>query len=290
MPVFSVETFEQQLEHLLQTLLTRGTSRTPENLADSIRYSLLSPGKRFRPRLVHAAAQALELKPEVALAAAIALEMTHCFTLIHDDLPCMDNDDFRRGRPSNHKKFGEGTALLAGDSLIGLAFESLLRARVHGIPAERVLAAVARLAAAIGPRGVCGGQAAEALLTPQSSLPDLERMHAQKTGALFVAALVIPRELAGLAEGSPVGAALEIFAHEFGRAFQIWDDLEDGFQDLERSVSILNHLSFEDAQARGLAALESGTAQLRAVLGDRCDPLTDIGDDLWKKIKELRAV
>jgi geranylgeranyl diphosphate synthase type II len=291
---FDLPGFEIRLDEMLTKLLVRGDFKTPPNLAESIRYSLLGPGKRFRPRLVMAAAEALSLKPEAAECAAFAIEMIHCFTLIHDDLPCMDNDDFRRGRPANHKQFGEAMALLAGDSLIGLGFEALMRARVHGLPAERVLAAVARLAAATGPRGVCGGQAAESLLQASSELPELERMHRAKTGALFAACLILPRELAGITEGSPLGVALEGFAFDFGLAFQIWDDLEDSLQDEEVDfnksgtyASILHYMSFAEAKAKGLGLLERATERLVAALGDRADPLTQISDELYKKIEGL---
>lgn len=296
---FSPEEFERKLDEMLTKLLTRkdasGTeARVPANLAESLRYSLLGPGKRFRPRLVMAAGEALGVRPEAAECAAMALEMVHCFTLIHDDLPCMDNDDFRRGRPSNHKQFGEAVALLAGDSLISLGFETLMRARAHGISAERVLAAVARLAAAAGPRGVCGGQAEESLLAETSTLRDLERMHRGKTGALFAACLIVTRELAGVSEGSPLGEAVESFAYDFGQAFQIWDDLEDGLQDQQTdgnkastAASILHYETFAQAKHRALQLITRATEKLVATMGDQATPLTQISDDLYRRLEGL---
>ena len=114
---------EQALAQALDRHLVSTDGRTPPNLEESIRYSLLAPGKRIRPRLALASARLVGLSPQAALPAALAVEMIHCFTLIHDDLPCMDDDDFRRGRPSNHKIYGEGLALLAGDALMMLALD-----------------------------------------------------------------------------------------------------------------------------------------------------------------------
>ena len=117
---------EQHLSETLERFFQTQEGFTPPHLQESIRYSLLSPGKRIRPRLLLASGQMLDVPHQALLPAAIAVEMVHCFTLIHDDLPCMDNDDFRRGIPTNHKKFGESLALLAGDSLMALAIDVFL--------------------------------------------------------------------------------------------------------------------------------------------------------------------
>jgi geranylgeranyl diphosphate synthase type II len=132
------------------------------------------------------------------------------------------------------------------------------------------------------------------MLGPSAQLADLERMHRGKTGALFGACLILPRELAGIGEGSPLGDALEGFAFDFGHAFQIWDDLEDSLQDEEvdankagSHASVLDYLSFPEAKAKGLNLLERSTQRLVAALGDRAEPLTQISDELYRKIEGL---
>lgn len=216
-------TFEQDLEAALNALL-KPDSFFPAPLFDSIRYSVRTPGKRIRPRIALATGQMLGLTREEVLPAAIAIEWLHCFTLIHDDLPCMDNDDWRRGLPSNHKKFGEATALLAGDSLVPMAVELLLAAPVDP---QLKGSATSALMKCIGPRGVMGGQALEEQLTEDSTLAQVQRVHDLKTGALFRACVEVPMCLKGIAEDSHPGRTLLDFALTLGRAFQIADDLED---------------------------------------------------------------
>jgi geranylgeranyl diphosphate synthase type II len=201
----------------------------PERLREAMLYSLLGPGKRIRPRLVRAVGTALDLDPEVSDVLGTALEMTHAYTLVHDDLPAMDNDDFRRGRPTNHKVYGEGLAILAGDGLALLAPAVLVRLRGK-IPAERILELVAALLDASGAPGVIAGQAAEmvhggkALAGGKSALYEIFRL---KTGALFRVALVLPAIAAG-ADRNTI-AALGKLGDDLGIAFQIADDLEDDF-------------------------------------------------------------
>ncbi len=284
------EDFETELKRALEQALTRPDGQSPINLADSIRYSLLAPGKRIRPRLALATGKMAGLDPKAALAAGIAIEMVHCFTLIHDDLPCMDNDDFRRGRPSNHKAFGEAIALLAGDALIPLAIDALAAASTLVQPAH-FLRALKRFAWASGPRGVIGGQAAEPLLTERSSLEELQKMHAMKTGALFSAAILMPMDLAGIPELSQAGApkrgeALADYAAKLGLAFQTADDLEDDAPtaaNLASTTSILRHLSPEQAKNQARASLDRAKTQLIAVWGASSSaPLTQIGDEVLK--------
>jgi geranylgeranyl diphosphate synthase type II len=220
------------------------------------------------------------LAEEAALPAALALEMVHCFTLIHDDLPCMDDDDLRRGRPSNHKIYGEALALLAGDALIPLALDALAEAAPHVAP-QAFAAALRRLSWASGPRGVIGGQAAEALLKPGSALSELETMHAMKTGALFAAALLLPKDLAGIADASPDGRAIDRFARELGLAFQVADDLEDAEED---PTSILAYMTREEAAARASERLAAACEGLRAAWGEKARELLDIATEVSAKL------
>ena len=278
---FSLPAFEAALE----TTAQRHLVRCPPNLRESILYSLLSPGKRIRPRIAHATSIMLGVPGVAALKVGTALEMIHCFSLIHDDLPCMDNDDFRRGQPSNHKAYGEALALLAGDSLCFMGALALLDLR-GVVSAERLADAVTRLHTLVGPEGTVGGQAAEMLLNTSSTEEDLRSMHLQKTGALFLASVLIPADLAAVAEDSPSWKALERFGQSLGSAFQTADDLEDGRQDKERpEVNILAHLTAEQAEQRATEELQAAAQQLRSIWGDASFPLITLTDEVLMMLK-----
>jgi geranylgeranyl diphosphate synthase type II len=284
---------EDALKSALERHLEGSDGKTPSNLADAIRYSLLAPGKRIRPRLCLATAQLVGLSKAAALPAALALEMIHCFTLIHDDLPCMDDDDFRRGRPSNHKVHGEAVALLAGDALMMLALEVFMDSAPH-VPAPDFLRALRRLAWASGPRGVMGGQAAESLLNPQSKIEELETMHAMKTGALFSASLLLPKDLAGIPDKSPPGTAprgetLARFAAELGLAFQVADDLDDAQTQGEagKPTSVLFYQTAEKTRSETLARLNGATQALAAVWGaEPSAELAAISDEVIRSLSK----
>lgn len=202
----------------------------PDRLAVAIRYSLLAPGKRLRPILVLWAGEACGYDEwDRLMPAACAVEMIHAYSLIHDDLPAMDNDDLRRGRPTCHKAFDEATAILAGDALQALAFETTARLRPAAIAARCTL----ELAQAAGATGMVGGQtddlAAEGRFSadprPAENLAGLQSMHERKTGALIRASLRIGAIAAGAEEAKI--AALDAYGRKIGLAFQIADDLLD---------------------------------------------------------------
>lgn len=181
----------------------------------------------MRPLLVIAACEAGGGSREAALPVACAVEMVHTYSLVHDDLPAMDNDDFRRGKPTNHKVFGEAGAILAGDALLTHAFYSVVQAsRNHGIPADRVLSIVEELAEYAGPRGMVGGQVAdmegEQGLT---SLDQLEYIHLHKTSDLIMFSLLAGGRIAGVTDAQL--DALRTYGHRIGLAFQIQDDILD---------------------------------------------------------------
>jgi len=198
----------------------------PGRLIEAMRYSLLAPGKRLRPVLALAAAEAAgEFRDAGVLVAASTVELVHCYSLIHDDLPAMDDDDFRRGKPSNHKVFGEAMAILAGDGLLTLAFEWLADAGERsGRPAAFGRAALA-LARGAGGAGMVRGQARDLGAPPPTTFEQLERLHAEKTGALFRAAVEIGAHASGAS--SEDVAALARFGDNYGIAFQHADDLDD---------------------------------------------------------------
>ena len=223
---FSLKVFSQSARERIDRALdeyTRFDDGCPEPLREAIRYSLLAPGKRLRPMLVMLAAETCQGFVDAALPAACAVEMVHAYSLVHDDLPAMDDDDLRRGRPTCHKTFGEAVAILTGDALLTLAFEVLARDIHPPAVAARCCAALARAAGACE---LVGGQADD--LAGQFSdggLESLEAIHRRKTGAMFLVSL----ELGALVAGADAAqhAALGEFGRRLGLAFQITDDLLD---------------------------------------------------------------
>jgi geranylgeranyl diphosphate synthase type II len=196
----------------------------PARLAAAMRYSVLGGGKRLRPLLCLMAAEACGADVEAALPAACALELVHAYSLIHDDLPAMDNDDLRRGQPTCHKAFDEATAILAGDALLTLAFEIVA---MHTRPARAAIGCIRVLAEAAGAAGMVGGQMADLLAEGRSdgTAAALEAIHRRKTGALLRAALRMGAIVAGA--DAPRRAALDNYGRAVGLAFQIVDDLLD---------------------------------------------------------------
>ncbi|MDR2005969.1 MAG: polyprenyl synthetase family protein [Acidaminococcales bacterium] len=197
------------------------------DITEAVRYSLLAGGKRLRPLLLMAAAEAAGADSARFLPVACGLEMIHAYSLIHDDLPAMDDDDYRRGRLACHKVFGEAKAILAGDALLAWAFEVMLGQ--GGVPQDVLVKTVKEIAFCAGPEGMVGGQTidieAEQTAGKNLSLEELQKMHRAKTGALFRAAVLAGGMLAGAPDGQL--AALKDYAGNFGLAFQITDDILD---------------------------------------------------------------
>jgi geranylgeranyl diphosphate synthase type II len=190
-----------------------------------MRYSLLAGGKRLRPILCLAACELAGGDRSLAMPTAVALEMVHTMSLIHDDLPAMDNDDLRRGRPTNHKVYGEANAILAGDALLTRAFE-MVALRSPGVPAEQLLQVVGELSLASGAPGLVGGQVVDLECeAKQVDLETLEYIHLHKTGALLRACVVCGALIAGASD--ELLAALRTYARGIGLAFQIIDDILD---------------------------------------------------------------
>ncbi|MBL8675614.1 MAG: polyprenyl synthetase family protein, partial [Rhodospirillales bacterium] len=201
-------------------------------------------GKRFRPGLARAVGKAFGAPEETLLSAACGIEMIHTYSLIHDDLPAMDDDDFRRGRPSCHRKFDEATAILAGDALQALAFEVVSHDDTHADPAVRAHLALA-LARAIGPHGMVGGQAIDMATEGRVDLAigEITRLQRLKTGALIEFACVAGAILGKASDGAR--HALHAYAHDLGLAFQIADDLLD----VEATAEVLGKTPGKDAAA-----------------------------------------
>jgi geranylgeranyl pyrophosphate synthase len=257
-----------EVEALLSARIPQPTrSEDPGRLVESIRYSLLSPGKRLRPLLAIAAAEAVGAPPsEPVRIAAATIELVHCYSLVHDDLPAMDDDDLRRGQPTNHKVFGEAIAILAGDGLLTLAFEWMaeagLAARRAGQGGDYLLAALA-LARGAGMWGMVRGQARDLAEPPPATLTEVERLHREKTGGLFRAAVEIGGAVGG-ASPSQLEALIG-FGERYGVAFQHADDMDDA-----------EHGDFAaQARQRMVALIDEAVSALQT-FDHRADPLRGI--------------
>lgn len=212
---------EQQLTHQLSLL-----GLADQRLADAMTYGVLNGGKRLRPFLIYATAEALGGRREQADCAAVAMEMVHSYSLVHDDLPAMDDDDLRRGKPTCHIAFDEATAILAGDGLLTAAFDVLANAP-HQNDVQR-LKLIRLLSAAAGGAGMVAGQCIDlGNVGKQMSLEQLETMHRHKTGALIRAAVQMGAVVASEQPDAAITQALEIYANAIGLAFQVWDDILD---------------------------------------------------------------
>ena len=197
----------------------------PESLRDAMRYSLLAGGKRLRPILCLAACELVGGSWELAMPTAVALEMIHTMSLIHDDLPAMDNDDLRRGRPTNHKVYGDAMAILAGDAMLSRAFE-MVAVRSANVPADRLLRVVGELALVSGAPGLVGGQVVDLESEGQAvDLQTLEYIHLHKTAALLRACVVTGALIGGASDDQL--EAMRTYANGIGLAFQIIDDILD---------------------------------------------------------------
>lgn len=230
----------------------------PGRLGQALRYAALSPGKRLRPLLVLSTCEAVGGDWRRALPAAIAVECVHAFSLVHDDLPAMDDDDYRRGRLTTHKKFGEAMGILAGDALLAFAFEEVTRLRESGVPDARVVDSVRRLAAAAGADRLVGGQALDIAAEGRRATARVVRnIHVRKTGALMGACLAIGA-LCGDADGRTADR-LDEAGVQLGFAFQITDDLLNAGSTLRR----LGKRPGTDA-ARGKATYPVAVGEKRA--------------------------
>lgn len=198
----------------------------PDSLKEAMLYSLQAGGKRLRPMLLFATVEGFNRHYEEGIPVACAIEMLHTYSLIHDDLPAMDNDDFRRGKPTNHKVFGEASAILAGDALLTLAFQVISTMNEKSVNANQKLTLITELAKASGPEGMVGGQVADMEGENKTiSLAALEYIHHHKTGDLLSYSIIAGAILANADERSV--ANLRKFAHHVGLAFQIKDDILD---------------------------------------------------------------
>lgn len=260
----------------LDSLIPNETT-APESLHAAIRWSLFAGGKRFRPALLLAAGEAFGARAGDLLDTACALEMIHTYSLIHDDLPAMDDDDLRRGRPTCHVRFGEAVAILAGDVLQTLAFQTI--ARDERLSWEVRVRLVGELAAASGtPNGMVAGQAFDLLAASHlSTVEELERIHRHKTGALITASARAGAIIAGRERGDRELEALTLYAVRLGLLFQITDDLLD----VTATAEDLGKTPGKDERASkatypALYGLEAARASAHAAFEGACAALEEI--------------
>lgn len=236
-----------------------GPAQVPAALAQAMRHLVFPGGKRLRPAFAFAAAEAVGAPAERALAMAAAVELVHTYSLVHDDLPCMDDDAERRGRPTVHVVFGEAVAVLAGDALQALAFEVLAVRGAHDAGPQCAVGALRDLADAAGARALVGGQVddLDAASRPADAAR-IESIHGRKSAALIAASVVGGARLAGASD--PVLARLRRFGEAVGVAFQIADDVLD--KDEDGACSLVRVLGEAGARARAEVLLRDGLAQI----------------------------
>jgi len=266
--------FLDKIERELRRVLT---PRRPREIYEAAAYSVFAGGKRLRPMLLLAACRAAGGEADAALPFACALELIHAYSLIHDDLPAMDDGDLRRGMPANHIKYGEAMAILAGDMLLNLAYETMAEAVENngGGPFARAMGIIARAA---GARGMVGGQVLDILSEGAQITPDeLKAIHSGKTGALITAALTAGAVIGGA--GRERAARFERAGELFGRAFQMKDDLLD----IESAAAILGKPVLNDEKARKVTYISMFGPQMargmyREAAESAVNAFRDIGD------------
>ena len=288
-----LETASRRVEETLEKLLRR-KAEEPDSIRQAMRYSIFAGGKRLRPALVAAAAECCGLKSSKVMKAAAALEMIHTYSLIHDDLPAMDDDDLRRGKPTNHKVFGEAMAILAGDGLLTLAFEAAsANARESNLSAGRAAELIRVIASGAGTSGMVGGQVADlqaeggnGARSRRQAARLLEYIHLHKTAALISASLEAGAVLARATP--PKRRALRAYGRAIGLAFQIADDILDvvgdkkklgkmGSDAQNKKLTYASLYGIDKARAKAEALIRQAHRSL-APFGAKAKPLHDLAD------------
>ncbi|MBP5973145.1 polyprenyl synthetase family protein [Brasilonema sp. CT11] len=284
---FDLRAYLKERQKLCEAALDKSISiRYPEKIYEAMRYSLMAGGKRLRPILCLASCEMMGGTIDMAMATACAVEMIHTMSLIHDDLPAMDNDDYRRGKLTNHKVYGDDIAILAGDGLLAYAFEYVVN-HTHNVPLERVVQVIARLGHATGATGLVGGQVLDLDSEGKTdiSVETLNFIHRHKTGALLEACVVCGGIIAGAS--STEVQRLSHYSENIGLAFQIIDDILDITQTDEQ----LGKTAGKDLQAQkvtypSLWGLEESKQKAQQLVEDACAELEPFGDKALP-LKEL---
>ncbi len=276
---FDLESYLQARKAIIEKALDQSLQiGEPPVIYEAMRYSLLAGGKRLRPILCLATCELVGGSIELAMPTACALEMIHTMSLIHDDLPAMDDDDYRRGKLTNHKKYGEDIAILAGDGLLAYAFEYVAR-ETQGVNPASVLRVIAKLGNTVGATGLVGGQVLDLASegNPDISLETLNYIHTHKTGALLEACVVTGAILGGASEETLAG--LSRYAYNIGLAFQIVDDILD----ITATQEELGKTAGKDVEADKatyprLLGLEASKAKADELTQSACAELASYGD------------
>ena len=277
---------QSEMEAILLSHLPAAT-QAPRKLHEAMQYAVLDGGKRVRPLLVFAAGELFDAPRDAVERAAAAVEMIHAYSLVHDDMPCMDDDDLRRGKPTVHKQYDEATALLVGDALQAQAFEVLSGGTLEAGLRVAMLACLARAA---GSLGMCGGQAIDLdSVGIALSREQLEQMHRLKTGALLEASVMLGA-MAGKALSDPESAALQAYSRAIGLAFQVVDDILDATAD----SATLGKTAGKDAAHNkptyvSILGLEASLALAEKLRQDAHRALQPFGDGAQRaqRLKEL---
>ncbi len=280
---------EEYLNHII-----REVDNSQKLIYEAMNYSLLSGGKRLRPVLLLGTYELFRDDEEAALPFACAMEMIHTYSLIHDDLPAMDNDDYRRGRLSNHKKFGEAAGILAGDGLLNKAFETGLEAALNfKTDMEGAVKALSEIAKSSGTEGMIGGQVVDIFGHEKiSSIEDLKYMYSLKTGAIIKSSIKAGALLGGATEEQL--KALESYGSKIGLAFQIEDDILDVTGTLEKlgksagsdaannKITYLSFVSMEEARRQVVKLTDEATEDLN-IFGDKSVRLIELAKYLTSR-------
>ena len=290
-----MDSYRARIEQVLDRCLALPDAGTPR-LREAMRYSTLGGGKRLRPALVYLTGESLGAALTDLDAPAAAVELIHVYSLVHDDLPAMDDDDLRRGRPTCHRAYDEATAILVGDALQALAFSVLADDAIGKVISSTRLSMIRTLAQAAGTTGMAGGQAVDLAAVGQTlSVDAVENMHRRKTGALIKGSVLLGAIGAGIDSG-PDFRALELFGDEIGLAFQIQDDILD----VEGDAAVLGKTTGADAALSkptypstvGLPAARNRARDLRdraigalAPLGTRNAPLVELAQFVVSRIQ-----
>ncbi len=266
------------IDNALDTDMPPETTR-PTLIHEAMRYSVFSEGKRIRPILCLASAKAAGGTTDNAIMPAIALELLHTYTLVHDDLPCMDDDDLRRGQPTSHKKFGEANAILAGDALQTLAFELLS----HSVAPDNYppMQLLAELSTAAGSQGVIGGQIEDINHDKNLSLEQIEYIHMHKTACLFRAAMRMGA-IAGNADEEQLNA-LSCYGTNIGLAFQITDDLLDDDKEENEELSCLMVYSQDEANEKAANLIAEAVKSITIFNAEDIEPMTAIANFILER-------
>ena len=284
---FNLENYLKQQKSLVERALDESIAiARPEKIYEAMRYSLLAGGKRLRPILCLATCELTGGTSEMAMPTACALEMIHTMSLIHDDLPAMDNDDYRRGKLTNHKVYGDDIAILAGDGLLAYAFE-YVATKTTNVSADKIVKVVARLGRTVGAAGLVGGQVLdlESEGKPDISAETLSFIHTHKTGALLEASVVCGAFLSGASEEDIT--KLSKYAQNIGLAFQIIDDILDiTATDEQLGKTAGKDLAAQKATYPSLWGIEKSQAQAQKLIDDAMAQL-----EVYKeKAEPLRAI